>query len=355
MKKRIFYIPIEPLEERYTEQWYRWFPEAFKSAGYEVIVIDGKSLTNKIETGEFLDINSTLSYKASQLEEIGKLFYQNKIKEGDIFFIADLEFWGVESIKYLSVLNRIPVKIYGFLHAGSYDLEDFMASCEKFAKYFEEGWLEICDKVFVGSVYHKNLIVAKRYYSNPSKIIVTGNPWNTQEVLKIVGEYQKKNQIIHSNLPDWRKRPNIFLNLVPIIKEKRPDVNIVLTTSRSKWGKGWIRESALVLQRKGYLEIKEGLSKKEYYKILAESKVMFSATEQETFGYCIVEAMTFDTNPIVPNKLSYPEIVQHDKGLIYNNYDEAVKLMMDRLRNPIKTRKYAEVYDKSIIKILNEL
>ena len=357
MKQRIFYIPIEPLEERYSAAWYHWFPEKFKLAGYEVFIIDGLGLTDEIKTGEFLDINSTLSYKATQLEKIGRLFYFKEVKPNDIFFIADLEFWGIESIKYLSVLNKIPVKIYGFLHAGSYDPEDFMRPCKKFAQWFESGWLSICDKVFVGSEYHKDLIFKNFFLSAESaeKIIVTGNPWDTKEALELVGKYEKKNQIIHSNLPDWRKRPNIFLNLVPIIKEQRPDVNIVLTTSRNQWGKGWLRESALALANKNYLEIKEGLSKKEYYKILAESKVMFSATEQETFGYCIVEAMTFNTNPIVPNRLSCPEIVQQDKRLIYRSYDEAVEMILKRLEYPIPVKKYAEIYDKSIIKIINEL
>jgi glycosyltransferase involved in cell wall biosynthesis len=355
MKKRIFYIPIEPLEERYTAQWMRWFPQEFKKAGFEVVVIEGKSLTDKIETGEFLDINATLAYKASQLEKVGELFYKKEIKPNDIFFIADLEFWGIESIRYLSVLNKIPVKIYGFLHAGSYDREDFMAPCERFAKHFEEGWLEVCDKIFVGSVYHKNLILEKRYCSNPDKIIVTGNPWNTNEALKMVGKYKKKNQIVHSNLPDWRKRPNIFLNLVPIIKRRYPEAKIVLTTSRKRWGReDWLWLVAKELESRGMLEIKENLTKKEYYKILAESKVMFSATEQETFGYCIVEAMTFDTNPVVPNRLSCPEIVQFDKRLIYNNYTEGLNLIFERLEKPIKVRHYAEVYNKSIEKIIKE-
>ena len=94
--KKIFYVPIEPLEERYSKDWYKWFPEVFKVCGYEVEIIDGILLTNTIEKGSFLDMNSTFAYKASQLVAISKLFHENKVKEGDVFFIADIEFPGIE-------------------------------------------------------------------------------------------------------------------------------------------------------------------------------------------------------------------------------------------------------------------
>ena len=345
----IWYLPIEPLEERYTKDWYVQFPREFENAGYECTVIDGNQISRNIKTGEFLDVNATLSYKASQLEKIGELFYNGIIKSGDIFFIADLEFWGIESIRYLSVLNKIPVKIFGFLHAGSYDEEDFYAPCSPFARDFEEGWINICDKVFVGSEYHKALICKKRIIDQ-DKIVVSGNPFFVEDVReKVKPNIQKQNKIIHSNLPDWRKRPNIFLNFVPIIKEARPDVEIVLTTSRNSWGKGWISESALVLERLGLLKIKKGLTKAEYYQELAESKVMFSATEQETFGYCIVEAMAFNTNPVVPNRLSCPEIVNYNAKLLYNDYTEALEKIFERLSNPVKDLdEGVKVYEKSI-------
>jgi len=352
---RVFYVPIEPLEERYTKQWYVWFPQKFKSYGIDCITIEGEPLTNRVEVGEFLDINSTLAYKSSQLRKIAELFHTKQIVPGDTFYIADLEFWGVESIKYLSVLNKIPVKIFGFMHAGSYDVEDFMNPCRPFAQYFEQGWFSICEKIFVGSQYHKELL--KKSFPNMAseleeKVIVTGNPWNTKEALCIVGKFEKRNQIIHSNLPDWRKRPNLFLNLVPLIKKARPDVNIVLTTSRREWGTGWLRNCALDLQEKGYLEIKEDLLKSEYYKILAESKVMFSATMQETFGYCIVEAMTFDTIPIVPNRLSCPEVVNWDSRLLYKDLDEALEKVFFALDNKMALRSYAKKYDTVIDRMI---
>lgn len=360
MKKRIWYIPIEPLNERYTEQWYRWFPEEFKQAGYYVTTLDGEALTDKIKTGEFLDVNSTLHYKAVQLQKIGKLFYTGQIKEGDIFFVADLEFWGIESIRYLSVLNKIPVKIYGFLHAASYTPEDFMQPCEDFGQLFENGWIRICDKVFVATEYHKELIKEKRprlTWKDVDKIVVTGSAWSTKDAWHLLENKPKKqNRIIYTDLPDQRKRPGVFLSLIPLLHKRLPDTKILLTTSRDEWSKGYIREQAELYEKMGWLEIKRGLTKKQYYTELANSQVMVSTnTVTESFGYCAIEALTFDTNPVLPNMFSYPELTQGDKRLLYNSVDELLALVADRIDTPISTQKYAQVYDKAIQNMIKEM
>ena len=176
MKRKVYYVPIEPLEERYTEQWYKWFPIEFKKQGYDVETIDGETLTDVIETGTFLDANSSVYYKSEQLKKIAKLFYEKKVNYNDIFFVGDIEFSGIESIKYLSVLNEIPIKLFGFCHAASYTKEDFMQKCEPFAKYYEDGWFNTFDLVFVGSEYHKRQILKYRNVES-KKIFVSGNPY----------------------------------------------------------------------------------------------------------------------------------------------------------------------------------
>ena len=52
---KLYYIPIEPLEERYTEQWYRNFPSYFRDSGYSVEIIDGEPLSSSVDVGTFLD------------------------------------------------------------------------------------------------------------------------------------------------------------------------------------------------------------------------------------------------------------------------------------------------------------
>ena len=95
MTRPLIYIPIEPITERYTEQWYRCLPPQFKAAGFDVTVVDGTPLlNNEIKVGTFLDINSTTHYKWSQLMQISRLFQTGQIADGSVFFFGDIEFWG---------------------------------------------------------------------------------------------------------------------------------------------------------------------------------------------------------------------------------------------------------------------
>jgi len=320
----LYYIPIEPLEERYTEQWYRWFPEEFKRQNLKFKVIDGETLTNTVETGTFLDVNSTLFYKSEQLKKIAELFYKKEIKHGDVFFIADIEFWGIEAIRYLSDLNNIPVRIYGFCHAGSYTREDFFEKCAPYAQYYEHAWGYIFDKIFVGSIYHKQQLIKLRNLDS-SKIEITGNPYDFVGVQNSIPIKEKKNRVILTNRPDYEKRPNLTLDVFTILKQKYPDWEFIVTTGRKQWGSGWIRDKAKFLEQQNVITIYEGISKLEYFELLQESKIMTSNSIEENYGYCILEAMIFNTIPVLSNGYSHPEFV--GGSLLFDNIEEQVKII----------------------------
>jgi len=367
-KTTLYYIPIEPLKERYTEEWYKYMPKEFTKEGFNVIGIDGITLSNFVETGTFLDINSTLHYKTSQLQKISRLFHNGIIQDGDIFFVADLEFWGIESIRYLADLQHIRVFIYGFLHAGSYTREDYMEKCTKYAKYFEIGWLSICDKVFVGSYYHKMAIMSRRvepYCVDENDVIeifekikVTGNPMfeeaytDTLENTTLI----KRKQIIISNRFDWEKRPNISLDFAYLLKKKYGNtINIIVTTSRLHFtsNRSWLMEYARELEKDGVIQIYENLSKADYHHMLKESKVMLTNSIEENFGYCIAEACLFNTAPLCKNDYSHPELVNNNPLLLFDNEDEILEKIDILLKTDFSITSYATYYFKSMERIMN--
>jgi len=344
----LYLIPIEPLEERYTEQWYRWFPEYCRDYDIDYSIIDGITLVDEVQVGTFLDINSTVYYKSEQLKRIAELFHRKKIKKGDIFFVYDIEFWGIEVIKYLSELNGIPVKLYGFLHAASYTKGDFMEPCAPYGKHFENGWLKVFDKVFVGSEYHKNQILKFRE-CEPDKIVVTGNPYKISEVQSRINVPDKENRVIMTNRPDFEKRPDLTLDVFYDLKALHPDWEFMVTTGRKKWGTGWIRDEALSLADHGVLTIQEGISKDEYFKFLAGSKVMTGNSMEENFGYCILESLVFNTIPIIENKFSHPELVDFDKNLLFDGIPDQMD-KIERMMNisEYNVQEYAEKYESSL-------
>jgi len=365
--KNIYYIPIEPLEERYTGQWFTEFPEEFDKAGFNTITVIGEALTDKVEVGTFLDINSTIAYKNSQMIKIAKLFQNKQINDGDIFFFGDTEFWGLESLRLMADMNKVQIKIYSFLHAASYIDEDAFQIAQDYQKYTELGWIMSNDKVFVGSQHHKDVITKKRFNLATKedkqilqdKIVVTGNPV-FKNVYHKFPNVVKQDKIILPNRFDYEKRPNISLDIAIVLKRLHPSWEIVVTTSRDsfKSNKQWLIDYALALEEQGIITIKYNLTKEQYHKEIAESKVMLTTnTIEETFGYCVVEALEYNTYPLCPNSLSHPELVENDKDLLYDDIDDIVTKVehLMTISGTKKVRCYNDKYYNTIAKIIKEI
>ena len=341
-KRPLFIIPIEPLEERYTGEWYKFLPLAFAKAGFSVTQIDGTTLTDTVETGAFLDMNSTIFYKASQMQKIATMFRKKQIPNGSVFFVSDLEFWGIESLRLMAQINGVDIKIFGFLHAASYTKEDAFAVAAPYQKYTELGWLKAVDGIFVGSHYHKKAVMERRVNAFADeadrreiekKIHVSGNPLfrSAYDTSKPV---VKKNKIVITNRFDAEKRPDQSLMVALLVKQQLPDTEIVITTSRPTFrsNQQWLVDLARMYESQGLITIKEGLTKSEYHDELREAKVMISNSIEENFGYCVVEAIMYDVAPVLTRGLSHTEIVQGYDQFLFDTNDEAVKKVISFLK-----------------------
>lgn len=74
----------------------------------------------------------------------------------------------------------------------------------------------------------------------------------------------------------------------------------------------------------GYVE-----SRTEYIQWLKRGAIVISTADQENFGMSVIEAMIMGCIPLLPNRLSYPEILPekfHTQFLYKNKYDLAEKL-----------------------------
>ena len=71
MTNTIYIIPIEPIDQRYTKQWYDNIPQVLlqeisnRELDYKVMTIDGEDFAPEQRTeGAFLDFGATNVYKA---------------------------------------------------------------------------------------------------------------------------------------------------------------------------------------------------------------------------------------------------------------------------------------------------
>lgn len=279
MDRKIFIVPIEPLEERYSAQWLKWWPEAFTDYGIDFELIMGEELTSKIETGSFLDVCGTNYFKATQTAKICKMIYNKEITNNDILLYLDLWNPGLCHVQYIRQGMNLDFKICGVLHAGTYDPYDFLSKqgMVSWGHLLENCWFNFVDQIYVATEFHKKLIVSKRRI-DPDKIKITGLPiYSDQDPDMSL----KENIVVFPHRLDEEKNPNLFDWLADQFKYS-----------------GW-----------QFIKTKEVCkTKKEYFEILNKAKIAVSFADQETWGIAQQEALFAKCFPVVPNKLSYKEL-----------------------------------------------
>lgn len=279
----IYLIDIEAIDMRYSTQWREWIPKYFSDG--ETVTISGTDYCG-LSDGGFFDFTSTNIYKSEQVIKLGNLIKNGRIKDGDVFCFYDVWHPGVINLRYMLDLAGIDAKIYGLLHAGSYDPTDILGIHElgRWADGFEESMVKACDAIFVASNYHRDMFIKARNMDE-DKIIVAGWPYDFT-FMDSIPDTEKEDIIVfpHRISPD--KQPWLFDEL----EEYLPNFEFVKTID---------------LQ----------LPKKEYHELLKKSKIIFSAALHENLGLATMEATYSGCIPVLPNRCSYKEI--YHKDLLY--------------------------------------
>jgi len=322
----IYIVCLEPIDSRYTKQWYDNIPKLIEqrdtNKNVEIVTVAGDDIPATTTTGAFLDFAATNYYKSTQAAKISSLFMNGKVKAGDKFLVTDSWNFVITPIKYMSDLLDIPVEIHGIWHAGAYDPSDILGM--KMSKHWpaetERSWFYACDYNYYATDFHKNMFLKNLNIpvEHHHKAITSGQPHELiVQDLEPGYTVPKQRQII------WPHRYNA--DKQPEIAESIADIYPVVITQ------------------------KMNLSKAEYYKVLSESSVIFSCSLHENLGISIMEAVLSGVIPILPDRCSYTEMYSaeflypsewtssYDNFIKYKN--ELYNFIDDRLNNP---EKYAQ-------------
>lgn len=301
----LYHLPIEPYETRYTADWISQFEHEFDVAGVPFKTILGDPVTSVITQGSVLDACGTNIYKLSQLGKVILAISKGEIKDNDVIFFSDLWFPGIESLFYVRNITGIKFKIVGILHAGTYDSADFTfrTGMRSWGKHLEAGWFSEVDAIFVATHFHAGLIAdgcedLQVRDKLLEKIFVTGIPFYPKVLRRQYTPHEFRQPLVvfpHRN--DEEKHPELFDKFAQEF---------------SSLGYDFIKT------------IESTKSRDEYFQLLAQSKIMLSFADQETFGYSTLEAMALGNIVIVPNKLSYVETVP--QAYRYDTLEEAREL-----------------------------
>lgn len=294
----VYIVDIEAVDTRYTKQWKVNLPVQLKNhlPDTDVVVISGGETPQATTPGAFLNFGGTNVYKSNQLLQIGEMFCNGKVKDGDYFLYTDAWNPTVIQLRYMAELLGVKIKIGGLWHAGSYDPNDFLGRLvgdKPWVRHAEKSMFFTYDDNFFATDFHAK-IFAENLLQFKGMFGMTPLEWFLQQDnVKIVGwpmEYMEATLAPYKNM----EKKDIILFPHRLAPEKQLDI---------------FKDLATLLPEYDFIVCQErDLTKNEYHNLLGEAKVVFSANLQETLGISAYEGMLVGAIPMVPDRLSYSEM-----------------------------------------------
>ena len=294
----VYIVDIEAVDTRYTKQWKTHLPEQLKRATNEdVVVISGGETPQATTPGAFLNFGGTNVYKSNQLAQIGEMFCNGEVKDGDYFLYTDAWNPTVIQLKYMASLLDVDIKIGGMWHAGSYDPQDFLGRLigdAPWVRSAEHSMFSCYDHNFYATDFHIDLF-AEEFFDWTGDELCEANSsvvqvgWPMEYLETALGPYRgmtKENIVLFPHRIAPEKQLDIFKDL----EKQLPEYKFVVAQEQE-------------------------LSKHDYHMLLAKSKVVFSANLQETLGISWYEGALVGAIPMVPDRLSYSEMA--DENFLY--------------------------------------
>lgn len=345
----IFIMALEPLDTRYTGQWFTGFPmlindEAALRGRSDVVVhnVAGEQVESEVTEGAFLNFTATNIWKNTQINQMALWFADGTIQAGDHVIFTDAWHTGLQQIRYMSELMNIPVTIHSMWHAGSYDPQDFLGRLiedKKWSYAFEKSAFHASHFNYFATEFHKDLFRDQIFGADTDSArteamthaVICGQPHNLLvEGLVPFRNVAKKRQVLFPHRLAPEKQPEIFRDLATHM----PDVTFVIAQESKR-------------------------TKAEYHQLLAESQVVFSANLQETLGISSMEAILVNSIPLLPNRLSYTEMYEEnflypsewteDWDLYLEHREEVIGVIYHMLNNPTR---YSPAIEKQEVRLL---
>lgn len=287
--KTIYIIPIEPIDQRYTKQWYENIPVILTqyindhNLDFNVVTIDGVQVDPGTTPGAFLDFGATNVYKASQTQRVSELFSQGKINPGDRFLVTDAWNFIITPIRYMSDLLEIPVEIHSIWHAGAYDPTDILGykMSKPWPSFQEQCWFYASDFNYYATEFHLNMFLRNLGIEIKfrDRAIRSGQPHTPIiDQCSAYWDTPKEEIIIWPHRYNDDKQPEIAEGINALTS-----IPMIITQNMN-------------------------LSKEDYYEVLGKSAVIFSCALHENLGISVMEAVLAGSIPVLPDRCSYKEM-----------------------------------------------
>lgn len=344
--RKLWYIPLESYQARYTLQLTDWSERVFKRRGIEYEVIQGERLdtSEQIVTGAVLDAHGRSYYALSQMMTLVKKMRAGEITNRDAIFFEDMFHPGIESLGYIfnQVDRQYIPDVWVRCLAQTIDPDDFVhtTGMTKWMRRYEEMVAHLPGVSILATneemVTHLKIagITQAPLYN------ISGLSFGKAEVLERVGNHVNKFQnrpdrVVFAARFDREKQPHFFMDVV----ERLQGTGItfeVLQGGPLRSNDPSALKRAREMQKDGKLIILENLTKDQYYRILNSSRVLFNCALQDWVSNTVSEADTLGCNVVYPAYRSFPETFANDPSRLYIPWslDDAVAKILHGLQAP---------------------
>lgn len=285
MSKTIVIMALEPLDSRYTKQWYDEIPQLLSDTmgpDDTVLTINGTQTSTTTSKGAFLDFADTNIWKSSQSVNFVTELQNGNIPDDAVILFTD--FWNPALIQvaYMRDLMDKQWEIHGIAHAGAYDPSDILGLKMKpeWPHDFERSLFMASDVTYFASDFHRTMLLRNLEIpiAYQDRAVLSGQPHDAiiKHMAAIDIPANKSHDII------WPHRYN---------EDKQPEIAEALAD----------KYDMVITQ-------KHSFSKDEFYNVMADTKIMFSCALHENLGISVMEGVLLDVIPFVPDRCSYAEM-----------------------------------------------
>jgi len=336
--KKVIIFPLEPLDARYTKQWYTEVPNqldtyigATPRVAPHAMSIVGEQKEQSTTAGAFLNFADTNYWKSTQLANFVDSLHMELIPDDAILFFTD--FWNpaIIQVAYMRDLLGKQWEIHSIAHAGAYDPSDILGykMDPDWAYNFERSLYYAHTKLYFATHFHCEMFLRNLDIEDQDRAVVAGQPY--EYLLDKMAEFDQSDK---TNTVMWPHRYN---------DDKQPEIAEDLSNNFDV-----------------FITQKHQLSKDEYYAKLAKSKIVFSCSLHENLGMSMIEGTLVGALPIAPDRAAYSEIYLPE-FLYPSKWTESVEnyhLYKDELVAFINSRiqqydKYAELLPEQRQRLLD--
>jgi glycosyltransferase involved in cell wall biosynthesis len=261
----------------------------------------------------------------------------DNLEEFDLIFVTSL--CNISELKALLGPTCPPVVLYVHENQHTYPKSTHQK------RDFQVEWIDfmntvVADFVIYNSDFHRNSyhLALERFIQEIPLTTMKPEYWikrakersvtlypgtDTPDILSKDSFVNNVPRIIWNHRWEYDKQPTLFLKTLIRCMDAGYDFEVILLgkspSAQPNKYKNLINQLSECIIHYGYVELRE-----DYFSLLSSGNIVVSTAIQENFGLSIVEAVQLGCFPLLPNRLSYPELIPkaYHTSVLYNTDDE---------------------------------